>query len=266
MGPRNAAVFFIPVYLGNFHSVLRSRSRPDALASQATQLTTSRVPETVYAEHTAALPLPWAGPLQVSWIVTRELHWRSWNLPLHGLLLYRRITVIARLSTLLWFGVMGTIGWIIFAGLTILTPHSRSISLPARLRSRPAFSLDSGAPCSSPPTIIGAITTSATLAMRLRTPRGYPRALLLSILIVACLYILMNLCILGSGAVAEMLQAGQNNNGLYVVSLFMQKIYGPWAARLVSGIGDRNRFCISFFADPRVFPRPLCSRSGWELF
>ena len=34
------------------------------------------------------------------------------------LLLYRRITVIGKLSQLLWFGVMGTIAWIIFAGLT----------------------------------------------------------------------------------------------------------------------------------------------------
>jgi amino acid transporter len=33
-----------------------------------------------------------------------------------------------------------------------------------------------------------------------------------------------------------MLQAGHNNNGLYVVSLFMQRIYGPWAARLVTGL------------------------------
>jgi amino acid transporter len=33
-----------------------------------------------------------------------------------------------------------------------------------------------------------------------------------------------------------MLHAGQNNNGLYVVSLFMQRIYGTWAARLVTGL------------------------------
>jgi amino acid transporter len=33
-----------------------------------------------------------------------------------------------------------------------------------------------------------------------------------------------------------MLQAGHNNSGLYVVSLFMQRIYGPWAARLVTGL------------------------------
>src|SRR6202035_2563855 len=31
-------------------------------------------------------------------------------------------------------------------------------------------------------------------------------------------------------------QGGQNNSDLYVVSLFMQKIYGTWAARLVTGL------------------------------
>jgi amino acid transporter len=33
-----------------------------------------------------------------------------------------------------------------------------------------------------------------------------------------------------------MLRAGQTNSGLYVVSLFMQRIYGMWAARLVTGM------------------------------
>jgi amino acid transporter len=33
-----------------------------------------------------------------------------------------------------------------------------------------------------------------------------------------------------------MLQAGRSNSGLYVVSLFMQRIYGPWAARLVTAL------------------------------
>ena len=66
--------------------------------------------------------------------------------------------------------------------------------------------------------------------------RNIPRALLLSILLVACLYLMMNLCILAVVPWREMLQAGQNNSGLYVVSLFMQRIYGAWAARLVTGL------------------------------
>jgi amino acid transporter len=46
----------------------------------------------------------------------------------------------------------------------------------------------------------------------------------------------MNVCILAVIPWRELLQAGRNNSGLYVVSLFMQRIYGAWAARLVTGL------------------------------
>src|ERR1700731_4680680 len=72
--------------------------------------------ETVYAAHTAALNIPWAGSLQVSWIVTPGTALAIVICFFTVLLLYRHITVIARLSKILWLGVMGTIGWIIFAG------------------------------------------------------------------------------------------------------------------------------------------------------
>src|SRR5580700_845533 len=74
--------------------------------------------ETVYSAHTAAVHIPLAGALQVSWIVTPGTALAIAICLFTVLLLYRRITVIGRLSKILWLGVMGTIGWIIFAGLT----------------------------------------------------------------------------------------------------------------------------------------------------
>ena len=62
-----------------------------------------------------------------------------------------------------------------------------------------------------------------------------PRAILLSILLVACLYVVMNISILGVVPWRE-IQAGQDNRGLYVVSIFMRKIYGPRAANLATGL------------------------------
>jgi APA family basic amino acid/polyamine antiporter len=44
----------------------------------------------------------------------------------------------------------------------------------------------------------------------------------------------------------EMLQAGQNNTGLYVVSLFMERLYGAWAARLVTGLVIATAFASVF--------------------
>ena len=193
--------------------------------------------ETVYAAHTAALPIPWAGPLQVSWIVTPGTALGIIICFFTVLLLYRRITVIARLSKILWLGVMGTIGWIIFAGLTHFN-SSLAFDFPPD-----AFTLSRGFF-----TGLGGALLVATydywgyynvcyLGDEIKDPtRNIPRALLLSILLVACLYLMMNLCILAVIPWRELLQAGHNNNGLYVVSLFMQRIYGPWAARLVTGL------------------------------
>jgi amino acid transporter len=64
--------------------------------------------------------------------------------------------------------------------------------------------------------------------------KNIPRALLLSILLVACLYLMMNVSILGVVDWHEMLRTPNSNNKLYVVSTFMERIYGPWAANLVS--------------------------------
>ncbi|MGA8314186.1 MAG: APC family permease, partial [Terriglobales bacterium] len=51
-----------------------------------------------------------------------------------------------------------------------------------------------------------------------------------------CLYVLMNVSILGVVPWQEITPTGQSNRGLYVVSVFMQRIYGTWAANLVTGL------------------------------
>jgi amino acid transporter len=193
--------------------------------------------ETVYAQHNAALNIPWAGSLQLSWIVTPGTSIAVAICLFTVLLLYRRIAVIGRLSKLLWVGVMGTIGWIIFAGLTHFNA-ARAFDFPPG-----AFTLSRGFF-----TGLGGAMLIATydywgyynvcfLGDEIKDPaRNIPRALLLSIALVACLYVVMNICILAVVPWRDMLQAGQNNNGLYVVSLFMQRIYGTWAARLVTAL------------------------------
>jgi amino acid transporter len=46
----------------------------------------------------------------------------------------------------------------------------------------------------------------------------------------------MNISILGVVPWQEITHTGQSNRGLYVISVFMQKIYGAWAANLVTGL------------------------------
>jgi amino acid transporter len=83
-------------------------------------------------------------------------------------LLYRRITLIERLSKFLWVGVMLTIVWIIFAGVTHFDPKLALDFPPDAFTLRPNFSPGWAPLCWWRFTITGAITTSAFLRVRLR--------------------------------------------------------------------------------------------------
>ena len=193
--------------------------------------------EQEFVSHTATAQIPLLGTLQVSWLVTWGTAVAVGSCLLAVFLLYRRITAIGRLSKVLWVVVMGTIGWIIFAGLTHFDA-GRAFDFPAG-----AFTLSRGFFKG-----LGSAMLIATydywgyhnvcfLGDEVKDPeRNIPRALLLSILLVACLYIVMNVSILAVVPWREMVAANNVNHGLYVVSLLMQKIYGTWAARVVTGL------------------------------
>ncbi len=193
--------------------------------------------DTIYAYHEAALRLPWAGPLQISWIVTPGTSIAVAICLFTVFLLYRNITVIGRLSKALWFGVMGTMAWIIFAGLTHFNAAQAFDFPPGAFHLSHGFFTGLGGAMVFAAYDYWGYGNICFLGDEIKDPgKNIPRALLLSILIVACLYIMMNVCILAVVPWREMLHMGQNNSGLYIVSVFMQRIYGPWAARLVTAL------------------------------
>jgi APA family basic amino acid/polyamine antiporter len=193
--------------------------------------------ERVWASRTLSLNLPLLGQLQLTWVAMPATLLAIAVCLFTAFLLYRRITAISRLSKLLWLGVMGTIGWIIFAGLT-------------HFNARQAFDFPPGAFSLSRNFFygLGAAMLIATydywgyynvcfLGDEVKNPeRNIPRALLLSILAVACLYVVMNVSILGVVPWRELAQSGASNNKLYVVSTFMQRAYGHGAGGVVSAL------------------------------
>ena len=190
--------------------------------------------ETQYAGHQWSFQLP-LGTLHMGYAVSGATFLAIGIVLLAMLLLYRRITQIGRISKLLWLAVMGTIGWIIFAGLTHFD-RARAFSLPPG-----AFSLSWNFLLG-----LGSAMLVATydywgaynvcfLGDELKDPgKTIPRAVLLSIFLVACLYLLMNISVLGVVDWHEVIAGAQSNNKLYVFSTFMQRIYGSWAANLVT--------------------------------
>ena len=191
--------------------------------------------EQVWSTRTWGLRLPLVGTLQLTWVAMPATLLAIGVCGLTAFLLYRRITAIARLTKVLWLGVMATIGWIIFAGLTHFNAH-RAFDLPpgAFSFSRDFFSGLGGAMLIAAYDI-GGYYNVCFLGDEVKEPtKNIPRALLLSILAVACLYVVMNVSILGVIPWRELAQSGASNSKLYVVSTLMQRLYGNGAASIIS--------------------------------
>jgi amino acid transporter len=191
--------------------------------------------EHVWAKHTASLSLPLLGKFELSWVAMPATLVAIGVCVLTAFLLYRRITAIGRLSKLLWGGVMGTIAWIIFVGLTHFNARQAFDFPPGAFSlSRDFFHGLGGAMLIAAYDYWGYYNV-CFLGDEVRDPgKNIPRALLLSILAVGCLYVVMNVSILGVVPWQELAHSGVSNSKLYVVSTFMQRTYGHGAGAVVS--------------------------------
>jgi amino acid transporter len=183
-----------------------------------------------------SVPVPLLGRLQLHWLVSGATFVAIGMLALATALLYRRITSIGWISKLLLAGVLGTICWIIFAGLLHFDAAQAFSFPPGAFTLSRDFFLGLGSAMLIATYDYWGYYNVTFLGDEVKDAgKTIPRAILLSIILVACLYVLMNITILGVVPWRE-IQSGQDNRGLYVVSIFMQKIYGPWAANLATGL------------------------------
>src|SRR5713101_4730921 len=193
--------------------------------------------EQPYGVHNWNLQIPALGTLQLVWLVTGATFVAIGAVVLVVVLLYRKITSIGWMSKLLGVGVMGTMGWIIVAGLSHFDAARAFSFPPGAFTLSQNFFLGLGSAMLIATYDYWGYYNVCFLGDEVQDPgKTIPRALLLSILLVACLYVMMNVSILGVVPWQEITQTGQSNRGLYVVSVFMQKIYGAWAANLVTAL------------------------------
>lgn len=191
--------------------------------------------EKTFTANNWSLPLPLVGKLQVHWLASGATLVAIAVVALATVLLYRKITGIGLISKFLLAGVIATMAWIIVAGFSHFNAAQAFSFPPGAFHLSRSFFLGLGAAM-----LIGTYDywgyyNVAFLGDEVKEPsKTIPRALLLSILFTACLYLLMNISILGVVPWKEMMGAGQDNRGLYVVSLFMRRIYGTWAAVLAT--------------------------------
>jgi APA family basic amino acid/polyamine antiporter len=227
-------VSFLFVWQLSFSAPLSIASGSIGLAGYASYFWPGLEKQFIARHWSVALPL--LGRLQLHWLVSGASFVAAGMVALATVLLYRKITSIGWISKLLLAGVLGIIFWIIFAGLRHFNAAQAFSFPPGAFSFSRNFSLGLGSAMLIATYDYWGYYNVAFLGDEVKDPgKTIPRAILLSIFLVACLYVVMNISILGVVPWQE-IQSGQDNRGLYVVSIFMQRIYGPWAANLATGL------------------------------
>jgi amino acid transporter len=144
-------------------------------------------------------------------------------------LLYRDIRSVGRLSIVMWVVVIGTVGWITFAGVTHFDPR-RVLDFPqGAFAPSQAFFFGLGGATLIAMYDYGGYNNVCFLAGEVRRPETViPRSILLSIVAVAALYLTMNVTIIGVVPWREAIHSTA------IASDFIQRIYGPKAAVVVT--------------------------------
>ncbi|MFQ5664158.1 MAG: APC family permease [Terriglobia bacterium] len=145
-------------------------------------------------------------------------------------LLYRRITTIGRISLYLWVVILGTIAWIIFAGLIHFNAGAVLDFPPGAFNLwQLAFGIGLGSATKFAIYDYLGYQNVCYLGAEIRQPeRVIPRAIIISILAIAGIYFVMNL---GLISVIPWREAMKSE---FIVSLFMERLYGSRAAQLVT--------------------------------
>jgi fructoselysine transporter len=144
-------------------------------------------------------------------------------------LLFREIKTIGKISLFLWIGVIATILWLIFGGATNFNP-GLAFDFPENAFSF-SFLFFLGLGSASVQTIYTYLGyyNICNLGSELKEPgKNIPKSIFISIAGIALLYLAMQLSILGVVPWREAM------NSHFVVSIFVEKIYGAKAAIVIT--------------------------------
>ncbi len=183
------------------------------------------------------LRLPLAGELHFSLLVTLGSFVAVGVCLLAVFLLYRKITIIERIARYLWVGVMLTIVWVIVSGVWHFNPALAFDFPPGAFTLRPEFFTGLGAALLIAVYDYWGYYNVCFIGGEVRDPgRNIPRAILLSIVFVGAIYIVMNISILGVIPWREFGATANSDARRYVISAFMERLYGRGAGLLATAL------------------------------
>jgi fructoselysine transporter len=147
------------------------------------------------------------------------------------ILLYRRITTIGKISVLLWVGVVGTMLWLIWGGISHFDAKIAFNFPPGAFQFSSVWFAGLGAAMVSTVYSYFGYYNICNLGGEIRNPeKNIPRGIFLSIFGITILYLAMQTSILG------VIPWREAQNSLFLASLFVQRLYGHGAARFITGM------------------------------
>ncbi|MGH9476853.1 MAG: APC family permease [Terriglobales bacterium] len=149
-------------------------------------------------------------------------------------LAYRRVGNINRISQYLWVGVLATVAWVIFAALTHFHASLAFAFPPHAFAFSGSFFLGLGSAMLIATYDYWGYYNVGFLGGEMEQPeKNIPRAIIWSVILVAIIYIVMNIGVVGVMPWQELTRGLAHN---YVMSEFMQRLYGGWAGGIVTAL------------------------------
>lgn len=146
-------------------------------------------------------------------------------------LLYRRITTIGKISVLLWIGVIATMLWLIWGGLTHFDRKIAFDFPPGAFDFSALWFAGLGSAMVSTVYSYWGYYNICHLGGEIREPeKNIPRGIFWSVAGIAVLYLLMQSSILGVVPWREAKESG------FLASLFIERLYGPTAAKFATAM------------------------------
>lgn len=144
------------------------------------------------------------------------------------LLLYRQIRHIGQITVSLWIGTLITTGAVIFTGIRHFNPQIAFDFPPGAFNFSTGFLFGLGAAARVGVYDYLGYYDICYIGEEVKNPgRTIPRSIIISVIAVALIYISINLSIIGVVPWREIVPADQKPAAQFVVSLMMEKIYGP---------------------------------------
>ncbi|MBS1538186.1 MAG: amino acid permease [Bacteroidetes bacterium] len=147
------------------------------------------------------------------------------------ILLYRKVGDIGKISVILWAAVLGTIGWLIFGGAThfnadlVFQEPAIGFSFSGVF-----FVLLGQATVKTVYSYLGYYNV-CHLGGEIQNPeKNIPRSIFISIIGIAILYLALNLSVMG------VIPWQETRNSQFIVSTFVEKLYGHTAGVVATGL------------------------------